>query len=170
MTPPRLAKGAGNDYLRPAKFGFGVRSLGKADFRELLRMLLINVADVLNGELQDDRLKGLIGFDATLESWLGPQSPNSLILLLNRLAGECDGQVAALGLPAGGMQSVAAAMVKSATTGGVTIRPNGRVDRLIIENDRACGVVPSGGKKLRAPLIVSAINPKTTFLILVGSA
>lgn len=65
LTPPRLAKGAGNDYLRPAKFGFGVRSLGKADFCELLRMLLINVADVLNGELQDDRLR----CDAGVLAW-----------------------------------------------------------------------------------------------------
>lgn len=170
MTPPRLAKGVGNDYLRLARFGLGVRALGKADFRELLRMLLINVADVLNDELQDDRLKGLIGFDATLGSWLGPQSPNSLILLLNRLAGECDGRVAALGLPAGGMQSVAAAMAKSAAAAGVMIRTKARVDRLIIEKDRACGVALSGGEELRAPLIISAINPKTTFLNLVGSA
>ena len=168
ITPPRLAKGSGNDYLRLAKLGLGVRALGKADFRELLRMMLINVADVLNDELGDDRLKGLVGFDATLGSWLGPQSPNSLILLLNRLAGDCDGRMAALGLPAGGMQAVAAAMSTSVVAMGATVRTDTRVNRLIIENDRACGVELDGGEAIRAPLIVSAINPKTTFLTLVG--
>ena len=60
ITPPRIAKGVGNDYLKLAKLGLGVRMLGKADFREFLRMILINVADVAEDELTDDRLKGLL--------------------------------------------------------------------------------------------------------------
>lgn len=168
MTPPRLTKGTGNEYLRLAKLGLGVRALGKADFRELLRMFLINAADVLNDELADDHLKGLLGFDATLGSWLGPQSPNSLILLLNRLSGEVMGQKAALALPAGGMASVAEAMAKSATTAGVTIRANTAVAQILIENDRASGVRLASGEALHAQTIISAISPKTTFLNLVG--
>ncbi len=168
LTPPRLAKGVGNEHLRLAKLGLAVRLLGKADFREFLRMLLINVWDVLNDELTDDRLKGLVAFDATLGSWLGPRSPNSLILLLNRLAGEAQGQKAALDFPKGGMSAVAAAMAKSATAAGVTIRCNARVLRVIIENDRATGVQLTDGETLTAPIVVSAISPKTTFLTLVG--
>lgn len=168
MTPPRLARGAGNDYLRLARLGLGVRALGKADFREFLRMFLINVADVLNDELSDDRLKGLLGFDATLGSWLGPQSPNSLILLLNRLAGEVAGQRAALALPAGGMASVAAAMAKSAEAAGVTIRTGAAVQQILVEGDRAVGLRLAGGEELHAATVVSAISPKTTFLSLVG--
>jgi phytoene dehydrogenase-like protein len=168
MTPPRLAKGTGNEYLRLAKLGLGVRALGKADFREFLRMFLINAADVLNDELSDDRLKGLLGFDATLGSWLGPQSPNSLILLLNRLAGEAAGQKAALALPAGGMAAVAEAMAKSAVAAGVTIRSNAPVAQILIEADRAIGVRLSNGEDLHAATVISAISPKTTFLSLIG--
>ena len=168
MTPPRLAKGTGNEYLKLAKLGLGVRALGKADFREFLRMFLINAADVLNDELSDDRLKGLMGFDATLGSWLGPQSPNSLILLLNRLAGEAAGQKAALALPAGGMAAVAEAMARSATAAGVTVRPNAHVAQVLIDGDRATGVRLASGEELLADTIISAISPKTTFLSLVG--
>ena len=168
VVPPRLAKGVGNEHLRLARLGLAVRMLGKADFREFLRMLLINVADVLNDELDDDRLKGLLGFDATLGSWLGPQSPNSLILLLNRMAGEVAGVQGALALPAGGMGAVAAAMARSAEALGVVIRAGVRVASVIIECDRACGVVLGSGEVIRAGLVVSAINPKTTFLRLVG--
>ena len=78
LTPPRIAKGVGNDYLRLAKLGLGLRMLGKEEFREFLRMILINVADVLEDDLTDDRLKGALAFDATLGAWLGPRSPNSL--------------------------------------------------------------------------------------------
>ena len=168
ITAPRIAKGVGNDHLKLAKLGLGVRMLGKADFREFLRMILINVYDVLNDELTDRRLKGLLAFDATLGSWLGPRSPNSLILLLNRLAGEALGQRAALSLPKGGMGAVAAAMERAVVAAGVTLRTGAAVESLLIEADRAVGVRLAGGEEVRSPLVVSAINPKTTFLKLVG--
>ncbi len=49
--------------------------MGRDNFREFLRMLLINVYDVLNDELTDPRLKGLLAHDAVLGTWLGPRSP-----------------------------------------------------------------------------------------------
>ena len=168
MAPPRLARGAGNDYLRLAKLGLGVRQLGKADFREFLRMILINVADVLEDDLSDDRLRGLLAFDTVLGAWLGPRSPNSLILLLNRLSGEAAGQRAALALPKGGMGSVAEAMARSAQAAGVQLRTNAGVARITVSGDRASGVVLATGEELSADLVVSAINPRTTFRKLVG--
>ena len=168
ITPPRIAKGVGNDHVKLARLGLGVRMLGKADFREFLRMILINVHDVLNDELTDARLKGILAFDTTLGSWLGPRSPNSLILLLNRFSGEVAGQKTALALPKGGMGAVAAAMTKSAAALGVAIRTGARVANLTIENDKVAGVVLEGGEDIRAAIVVSAISPKTTFLSLVG--
>ncbi len=101
ITPPRLAKGAGNENLKLGRLGLQLRMMGKARFREFLRMVLINVHDVLNDELSDARLKGLVAFDATLGSWLGPRSPNSLILLLNRLAGEAAWRAGSAGVSQG---------------------------------------------------------------------
>jgi phytoene dehydrogenase-like protein len=168
ITAPRFAKGADNPWMKLGKFGLGVRMMGKADFREFLRMILINVYDVLHDELTDPRLKGLLAFDATLGSWLGPRSPNSLILLLNRLAGEAAGQRAAIALPRGGMGAVASAMAKAAAAAGVTIRTGVRVESLIIADDKATGVRLAGGEEISAPTVISAINPKTTLLNLVG--
>jgi phytoene dehydrogenase-like protein len=168
ITPPRLAKGAGNETLRLARLGLSARMIGQQQFREFLRMLLINIHDVLNDQLSDPRLKGLIAFDATLGSWLGPRSPNTLILLLNRLASESAGQQAAMSFPRGGLTTVATAMAKSAESAGVVIRSGTRVARLIVESDRVTGVVLANGEELRARTVVSAINPKTTFLELVG--
>jgi phytoene dehydrogenase-like protein len=168
ITPPRIAKSAGNDYLKLAKLGLAARMLGKDQFRELLRMLLINVHDVLNDELTDARLKGLVAFDTTLGSWLGPRSPNSLILLLNRLAGQAAGEAAAVAYPRGGMGALSAAMGKAAAACGVTVRTDARAAGLIIENDRVVGVTLAGGEEIRAATVVSAISPKTTFLQLAG--
>ncbi len=103
MPPPRIARDGRNEWLKLGKLGLDVRRMGKDEFRELLRMILINVADVLEDDLDDDRLRGAVAFDTVLGAWLGPRSPNSLILLLNRIAGEAAGQKAALALPKGGM-------------------------------------------------------------------
>jgi len=170
MPPPRLSRGAGNDWLKLAKLGYGVRALGRDAFREFLRMILINVADALEDDLSDDRLRGALAFDAVLGAWLGPRSPNSLILLLNRMSGEGAGTRGALALPAGGMGAVAAAMTKAAEAAGVRLRRGARVARIEVAADQAIGVVLETGETVSADLVVSAINPRTTFRDLVGRA
>ena len=162
MTPPRLGKGVGNEMLKLAGLGLKIRGLGRDDLREFMRLMLINVADVLDDELKDDRLKGVIAFDTVLGAHLGPRSPNSLLLLFNRLAGE------ALSIPKGGMGSVAVAMAKAVQALGVEIRLNAKVQSVSIFNDKATGVTLQNGETLAAKTVISAINPKTTFLDLIG--
>ncbi len=162
MTPPRLGKGVGNEMLKLAGLGLKIRGLGRDDLREFMRLMLINVADVLDDEVKDERLKGVVAFDTVLGAHLGPRSPNSLLLLLNRLAGET------LSLPAGGMGSVAAAMAKAVQALGVDIRLNAKVKSVNIVGDRATGVTLQNGEVIDARTVISAINPKTTFLDLVG--
>ncbi len=163
MTPPRLAKNAGNDVMALAKLGLKMRRLGRDDLRELMRLVLINIADALDEELTDDRLKGLIAHDAVQGTHLGPRSPNSLMLLLNRLTGE------ALALPAGGMGTVAEAMRKAIVALGADVRSSAEVTRLVVENDRVAGIALHSGETLKARVIMSAINPRTTFLALLGA-
>ncbi|MBZ0262106.1 MAG: NAD(P)/FAD-dependent oxidoreductase [Hyphomicrobiales bacterium] len=162
MTPPRLGKGVGNEMLKLAGLGLKIRGLGRDDLREFMRLMLINVADVLDDELKDERLKGVAAFDTVLGAHLGPRSPNSLLLLLNRLAGET------LSLPAGGMGSVAVAMAKAVQALGVDIRVNAKVKSVNIVDDKATGVTLQNGEVIEAKMVISAINPKTTFLDLVG--
>lgn len=163
MTPPRL--GAMNrDLLTLGRLGLKIKGLGRDEMREFLRLILINVADVLDDELTDERLKGVVAFDATLGTHLGPRSPNSLLLLYNRLAGTANGVQAGLALPRGGMSAVADAMAKAAKALGVETRTSARIESIIVEKDRAVGVKLAGGEEIRAKLVVSAVNPKTTFL------
>ena len=162
MTPPRLTP-SGNEWGKLIRHGLGIRALGRDDFREFLRMILINIYDVAVDELTDLRLQGLLAFDATLGSWLGPRSPNSLILLLNRLAMGADPL-----LPKGGMAALSAAMAKAAVAAGVDLRCGARVARVLVEGDRAVGVTLADGTNLKAETVVSAINPRITFQSLLG--
>lgn len=152
-----------------ARAGLSLRRLGREDMRDFLRMLLMNVTDVLDEHLEDDRLRGLLAFDAVLGCHLGPRSPTSLLGLYYRLAGETGGRPGAQALPKGGMGAVTAAIARAAAAAGVTIRTGATVARIGVDRGRVTGVTLAGGEEIRASTVVSGINPKTTFLDLVGT-
>jgi phytoene dehydrogenase-like protein len=166
--PPDLAGMSLTETAVLGQTALALKKLGKEDMRDFLRVLLMNIADLLDEQLADDRLKGLLAFDATLGSHLGPRSPTSLLGLYYRLAGETGGAAGAQMVPKGGMGAVIAAIHASAEKAGATIRAASPVARIIVEKGRAVGVALDSGEVLRARAIVSAINPATTALDLVG--
>lgn len=167
--PPDIAGLSPGEKARLGKTALSLKKLGREDMRDFLRVLLMNVADLTDEQLSDDRLKGLLAFDAVLGSHLGPRSPTSLLGLYYRLTGEAGGVAGAQLLPKGGMGAVIAAMRVAAEKAGVTVRAASPVAQIIVEKGRVAGVVLDGGKEIRARTIVSAINPATTFFDLVGA-
>lgn len=169
MAPPRIAKGVGNPMFKLGMIGLKARMLGAKNFRELGRILLTNVFDLLDDELVNPKLKGVLAFDAVLGSWAGPRSPNSVLPWLVRLSGQTLGVQGAIGLPKGGMGAVGTAMAKAVAEKGVELRCNARVARILVEDEKVAGVVLEGGEELRAGRVVSSLAPKTTLLALVGA-
>jgi phytoene dehydrogenase-like protein len=155
--------------LKLAMIGLKARLMGAAEVRELGRILLTNVHDLLDDELSNPRLKGALALDATLGGWLGPRSPNSVLPWLVRMSGRTAGVQGALGLPKGGMAALGAAMARAAEAQGVTLRCGVRVARILVEKERVAGVVLGDGEEVRAGRVISAIAPKTTLLSLVGA-
>lgn len=150
--------------------GLAVLRKGRAEARDLMRMILTNVADVADEYLADDRLKGLLAFDATLGAHLGPRSPGSLLGLHYRLTGAAGGATGGQIVPKGGMGALAAAFQAAAERAGVTLRPGARVARIEAVQGRGTGVTLASGEVVSAPVIVSAIHPGTTFLHLINPA
>ena len=158
MTPPRI-KGA-NDLFALSRIGLSIRGMGAADFRELLRVALINVADLLEDDLTDDRLMGLCAFDATLGAWMGPRSPNSLFVWLNRIAaGE------QLSFPQGGPAAGIHALTTACAAAGVQVIAGDAVARIDIAADRAVGLTLASGDHVAAGTVLSAIAPQATFAL-----
>ena len=90
--PPDLRSGNSlSETFALGQSALALKKLGKEDMRDFLRVILMNLADLLDEQLTDDRLKGLVAFDAVLGSHLGPRSPTSLLGLYHRLAGEIGG-------------------------------------------------------------------------------
>lgn len=167
--PPDL--GGGNSLAENLALGqaaLALKKLGKEDMRDFLRVILMNVADLLDEQLTDDRLKGLVAFDAVLGSHLGPRSPTSLLGLYYRLAGEIGGHPGAQVVPKGGMGEIVAAIAASAAKAGVALRMDAAVSKIRVKNGRAVSVVLENAEEITARTVVSAVDPSTTFLGLVG--
>jgi phytoene dehydrogenase-like protein len=168
-TPPRLGTTAWSDRRTLIKLGWAIRRMGRADTREFLRIVLMNVADLFEDEIEDELLIGALAFDAVLGEHLGPRSPNTVLSLLYRLSGSAAGVQGALAVPKGGMGAVAEAMAAAASAAGAEIRTQAPVMRVLVEQDRTVGVALASGEEIRAPEVVSNADPKRTFLDLLGT-
>jgi phytoene dehydrogenase-like protein len=131
-----------------------------------LRVAAINIYDVLNEEFEDDRLKAAIAVDAILGSAMGPRSPGTVLTWLQRLQGEINGP---LSLQSGGQAQLAHALTQSAESAGVTIQLNTHVEKILIENGKAFGVQLTNGDMVKAKVIISNADPRSTFSDLVGA-
>jgi phytoene dehydrogenase-like protein len=167
-APPRLGTTAWADRLALLRMGWQIRKLGRRDMRELLRIVGMNVYDLLEENFESTALKGALGFDAVLGANFGPRSPGTVLTLLYRLAAEALAGQSGLSQPKGGMGALCQALAKAASAAGATVRTGAVVRRILIEGDRACGVVLESGETIGARCVISSADPKTTFLHLLG--
>jgi len=124
-------------------------------------------ADLLDERFESPLLKGALALDAVLGSNLGPRSPGTVLSLLYRIAAA--GGAEALAQPQGGLGALSEALARAATAAGAQIRTQAAVERIVVRQDRASGVVLAGGEELAARVVISSADPKTTFLGLLGS-
>ena len=165
--PPRLKSMGFADTATLAKLGWNVRmGLGRETMYEFLRVAAINIYDVLNEEFDDDRLKGAIAADAVLGSAMGPRTPGTVLTWLQRLQGESNGPMS---LQSGGRSQLVHALTQSAEDAGATIRLNTHVEEILIKDGKAFGVKLSNGDMVKARIVISNADPRSTFSNLVGA-
>lgn len=169
-TIPRIGTKSLGDILTFAKMGLRMRLLGKHDMRELMRVIALPARDLMDENFDSELMKAMLSWDGLIGSKLAPRSPNHTVLaMLYRMIGEHNGDHA---IPAGGIDGLISALVKAATAKGVEIRTGAPVERIDIDASEAglvaTGVVLVNGEQITADRIVSATDPKRTFLNLVG--
>lgn len=167
-VPPRLGTDSWHDRLALLRLGLRLRGLGRRDMRELLRIGGMCVQDLLDEYFETPLLKGALGFDAVLGSNFGPRSPGSVFTLLYRMAA-ASAAGGTLALPSGGMGALSGALAKAAIDAGVVIRTGAPVERILVKDDRAAGVILESGESVSAGTVISNADPRTTFLRLLGA-
>ena len=167
--PPRLGTDAWHDRLAFLKLGWRVRTLGRRDMRELLRIIGMNAYDLISDEFETPLLKGALGFDAILGTNFGPRAPGTVLTLLNRLAAESAVGGLPLSQPKGGMGALSEALAKAAVAAGATIRTGARIASVRVLEDRVAGVALESGESIDAAVVLSSADAKTTLLKLLGT-
>ena len=101
-------------------------------------------------------IQGLIG---TLAA---PEDPGTAFVGFYHDLGEAAGPPGAWGFAQGGMGAVTAALRAAAEAAGVKVRLEAEVERVLIEDGVARGVVLEGGEEVRARAVVSNADPLRT--------
>lgn len=167
---PRIGATDLSDLLTFGHLGLKIRTLGKKDMREFMRVATLPARDLMDENFDNNVLKAMLSWDGLIGSKLAPRSPNAAVLaMLYRMAGQSQGVHS---VPAGGVAGLIESLYKSATASGVEIRNNAAVSRVLVDGS-ADGLVATGvhletGEKIEADRVISATDPKRTFLSLVG--
>jgi phytoene dehydrogenase-like protein len=101
-------------------------------------------------------LQGLIGCLA------GPSDRGTAFIAFYHELGEAAGAPGAWGYARGGMGAVTAALRSAAEAAGARVTVEAHVERVLVEEGRAVGVVLAGGRELRARAVLSNADPLTT--------
>ncbi len=166
QTPPHLGSRSPRDIKDLGQLGWMLRKeLDERTVADITRLFTMSAADLLDRWFESPVFKGFMAVNGIIGTWAGPEAPGTAYVLMHHSVGDVgDGQIASWGYPEGGMGAVSAACEGSARHFGAEVRTNARVRTILATNGRAHGVVLEGGEELTAPLVVTAVHPKITFL------
>jgi len=167
MLPPDPASLSPSDLKGLLKLGGHFRSLGAERFHALHKLMTMSSADYLDEWFEFDTLKATKSASGIIGTFLGPRSPGSAYVLLHHYMGEIDGAFRAWGFQRGGTGAISNAIASAARALGAEIRTEAAVERVTVSGGRATGVALANGDELSAPIVVSSLDPRRTFLDLV---
>jgi phytoene dehydrogenase-like protein len=101
-------------------------------------------------------LQGLIGTLA------GPSDPGTSFVGFYHDLGDAAGPPGAWGFARGGMGAVTRALRSAADAAGASVRVEAPVERLLVEDGAAAGIVLEGGEEVRTRAVVSNADPLRT--------
>lgn len=168
-------------FRRPPDLQELVRNLTTtADQEAFSRIFFGSVRDLLDDFLQSEKTKAIVAPLGVVSGQAAPSTPGTPINLMMRPLSLASVAVDAgydprrmplrgsTGLPIGGMGAVIKALADSATSHGAELRVDARVRSIVIKDGKAAGVVLDNGDEIAADIVISAVNPRTTALHLVG--
>src|ERR1700684_2046825 len=166
-APPNLVEGFGAGSIREAFNALGtaniLRRLSLEQQRSLLDLFTRSAGEMLDDAFESDLVKALYGFDAIVGNYASPYAPGSAYVMLHHAFGEVNGKKGVWGHAIGGMGAITQAMASSARGHGAEIAIDAGVREVIVERDRAVGVVLDNGETIRAQYVASSVNPKLLY-------
>ncbi|MFN8523226.1 MAG: NAD(P)/FAD-dependent oxidoreductase [Chloroflexota bacterium] len=164
-VPPRTA----DDFVQLLKLGKRVLRLSRQDLATLVRFFTASVAELLDDWFESEELKVALAADGVIGVSAGPRSPGTAYVLLHHQMGGVDGSRGLWGFARGGMGAISNAIAAAAREAGAEIRTDAAVSRVLVRDGSARGVELTTGERLLATGVISNLDPRQTFLNLVGA-
>jgi phytoene dehydrogenase-like protein len=166
QPPPPIDQPVARNWWKLLSFVRQARGLGRRDQMRLARWLPMPVADLTSEWFETDLLQAALAAQAVFGTLPGPRSAGTAARLLQRVAD--DPQPVGSGTTViGGPGALPQALVNIAQQAGATVRVGARVAHILTAGGRAAGVVLDDGDEISASTVVSAVDPRQTFLSLI---
>ncbi|HYO80417.1 MAG TPA: NAD(P)/FAD-dependent oxidoreductase, partial [Bryobacteraceae bacterium] len=159
FPPARLG-----DWLEWLKLAGRVRGLSRDEMVGLVRIFTMSAADYLDRWFESEQLKVTLVTDGVIGANGGPRSPGTAYILLHHCMGGVNGKRGLWGFVRGGMGAVSEAIASAARAAGVEIRTATPVERILVRNGEARGIVLRNGDEIHGAVVASNLDPKHTFL------
>src|SRR5215831_14197875 len=165
--PPNLTSGLAlrrlGEWIRTGALANRLRRLPAEQVRVLFDLATKSAGEYLDHWFETDLLKAMYGFDAVVGNYASPYTPGTAYVLLHHAFGEVNGRKRSWGHALGGMGAITQAMARAATSHGVSIETGAPVREIVIDRDRACGVVLGDGRIIRARAVAANVNPRLLY-------
>lgn len=163
--PPKVGSRRPGDLVDQLRLAWQVRGLDVRKTGDVTRLMTMSITDLLDDWFESPQVKAAHAINGIIGTWAGPDEPGTAYVMAHHSIGDVgDGRLGSWGFPEGGMGAVADAIRSSAESSGASVRTNAPVERILVNNGRAAGVVLEGGEELFSDLVLANTHPKLTFL------
>src|ERR1700689_596763 len=163
MIPPDPTSLDPRDLKKLAFLAKRFQNPGAENKYNLVQLMNIRAADFLDQWFETDVLKATMSASGIIGTFLGIRSPGTAYVLLHHYMGEIDGALRSWGFSRGGTGAISNAIGAAAREAGVEIRTQAAVNRILVKNGRAAGVVLKSGEEISASVVSSSVDPHLTF-------
>ena len=167
QVPPNLFSKDPEELVAMSALAQHLRDLEPRVLHNAVRLLTGSAADFLDDYFESDILKGYLASSSIIGTKVGPRSQGSGLVLLYHNIGEHDGVFGSWAFHKGGNGGFTKVLAKAAQAFGAEIILEAPVTNVITSNGKATGVALEDGTEIEAGIVVSAIDPRRTFLQLV---
>jgi phytoene dehydrogenase-like protein len=163
-TPPDPASFRPRDLSEMAWLARKVFAMSERQIGETVRFWTMSISDYLDEYFENPVIKAYLAVSAIIGTALGPMSPGSAYVLLHHYMGDVDGNIGAWGFARGGMGAITQALTRALLAAGGEIRTGKGVERILVRDGAATGVVLEGGDEVAGRRVISNMDVRRTFL------
>lgn len=164
VRPPDPASFRPSELSSLVDFARHFLRLDREQLYTLTRLMTMSSADFLSRWFESEPLMGTLSASGIIGTFLGPRSPGSAYVLLHHYMGEIDGVFRSWGFARGGTGGISESIASAARYLGAEIRTDAAVEKVIVRDGRAIGVALENGEELYARVVVSSLDPNSTFV------